>query len=190
MKKRFTEAQIVASSGKPMRAAVTDLCRKHGFLEASYYLLGHEQDLAELVATGSVHHRMQVPFATLGEGLHLYRAAHATLEQRLAALSDMDWEAPGQFLFDGQVVFALPRRDLAWMPARRALGPWRAGGDGHRVGSSWIMVVPATRCGRTFGPQWTTHGLETTLRAAQGPANRMPLPTSKPVTASETIRLQ
>ena len=89
--------------------------RSRSAYELIGHLLGHEQDLAELVATGSVHHRMQVPFATLGEGLHLYRAAHATLEQGLAALSDMDWDAPGQFLFDGQVVYALPRRDLAWM---------------------------------------------------------------------------
>lgn len=39
MKKRFTEAQIVgflreADAG----VAVKDLCRKHGFSEASYYL--------------------------------------------------------------------------------------------------------------------------------------------------------
>jgi len=39
MKKRFTEAQIVgflreADAGVPVK----DLCRKHGFSEASYYL--------------------------------------------------------------------------------------------------------------------------------------------------------
>ena len=39
MKKRFTEAQIVgflreADAG----VAIKDLCRKHGFSEASYYL--------------------------------------------------------------------------------------------------------------------------------------------------------
>jgi putative transposase len=39
MKKRFTEAQIVgflreADAGLPVK----DLCRKHGFSEASYYL--------------------------------------------------------------------------------------------------------------------------------------------------------
>lgn len=79
------------------------------------HLLGHEQDLSELASTGVVHHRMQVPFANLGEGLDLYRSAHATLEQRVSELSDRDWEAPGQFVFDGQVVYALPRRDLAWM---------------------------------------------------------------------------
>jgi hypothetical protein len=49
------------------------------------HLLGHEQDLAELAATGSVHHRMQVPFASLAEGLALYRSAHAALEQALTA---------------------------------------------------------------------------------------------------------
>ena len=39
MKKRFTEAQIVGSLREAdARMAVKDLCRKHGFSEASYYL--------------------------------------------------------------------------------------------------------------------------------------------------------
>ena len=40
MKKRFTEAQIVGlpAGGRCRACAVKDLCRKHGFSEASYYL--------------------------------------------------------------------------------------------------------------------------------------------------------
>src|SRR6186713_1542083 len=36
MKKRFTEAQIVREADAGV--AIKDLCRKHGFSEASYYL--------------------------------------------------------------------------------------------------------------------------------------------------------
>ena len=39
MKKRFTEAQIVGFLRETEAGlAVKDLCRKHGFSEASYYL--------------------------------------------------------------------------------------------------------------------------------------------------------
>ncbi len=39
MKKRFTEAQIVGFLREAdVGVTVTDLCRKHGFFEGSYYL--------------------------------------------------------------------------------------------------------------------------------------------------------
>ena len=79
------------------------------------HLIGHEQDLLELATSGSINHRMQVPFKTLQEGLALYREAHESLEQQVGALKDADWESPGQFLLDGKVIYEFPRCDLAWM---------------------------------------------------------------------------
>jgi uncharacterized damage-inducible protein DinB len=79
------------------------------------HLIGHEQDLGELAATGRINHRMQVPFDSLDQGLAIYRSAHESLAQALGAMSDAAWESPGQFLFDGKVVYELPRRDLAWL---------------------------------------------------------------------------
>jgi len=39
MKKRFTEAQMwISAGGADAGLPVKDLCRKHGFSEASYYL--------------------------------------------------------------------------------------------------------------------------------------------------------
>jgi len=89
--------------------------RSRSAYELIGHLLGHEQDLLELAVTGAINHRMQVPFATLSEGLEAYRTAHAALVERLRILSDADWEGPGRFLLDGRVVYEYPRRDLAWM---------------------------------------------------------------------------
>jgi uncharacterized damage-inducible protein DinB len=79
------------------------------------HLIGHEQDLAELAATGTVNHRMQVPFSSLDDGLAEYREAHEALVRPLRTMDAATWESAGRFLFNGAVVYELPRRDLAWM---------------------------------------------------------------------------
>jgi uncharacterized damage-inducible protein DinB len=79
------------------------------------HLIGHEQDLLELATTGSINHRMQVPFASLQEGLLAYRLAHESLEGEVRAMSDAAWESQGRFLLEGNVIYEFPRRDLAWM---------------------------------------------------------------------------
>jgi uncharacterized damage-inducible protein DinB len=89
--------------------------RSRSAYELIGHLIGHEQDLLELAGTGAINHRMQVPFNSLAEGLAVYRAAHQELKQALGAMTDAVWESPGQLLFDGQVVYQYPRRDLAWM---------------------------------------------------------------------------
>lgn len=89
--------------------------RSRSAYELIGHLLGHEQDLVELATTGRINHRMQVPFATLQDGVDAYRGAHEVLEQQVRDLSDAAWESPGQFLFDGRVVYEFPRRNLAWM---------------------------------------------------------------------------
>ena len=89
--------------------------RSRSAYELIAHLIGHEQDLLELAETGKINHRMQVPFAGLEEGLQAYREAHSALEQKLEAMDDATWESPGQFLVDGNVIYEIPRRDLAWM---------------------------------------------------------------------------
>jgi uncharacterized damage-inducible protein DinB len=79
------------------------------------HLIGHEQDLAELAATGKINHRMEVPFRTLAEGLDIYRSSHAELEQKLASMSEATWEGLGQFIVGGNVIYEVPARDLGWM---------------------------------------------------------------------------
>jgi uncharacterized damage-inducible protein DinB len=79
------------------------------------HLIGHELDLVELLETGAINHRMQVPFETLDEALAIYRQAHETAELRLGTLEASSWEAESQFLIDGNPIMKAPRRDLAWM---------------------------------------------------------------------------
>ena len=79
------------------------------------HLIGHELYLAELLETGAINHRMQVPFGTLDEALAIYRQAHETVEGRLGTLDEKTWEAEGQFLVNGAAVIAAPCRELAWM---------------------------------------------------------------------------
>lgn len=89
--------------------------RSRSAYEIIGHLIGHEQDLVELTATGTINHRMQVPFRTLADGLAAYREAHETLQRQIADMSEPTWESPGRLLFNGQVFYETTRRDLAWM---------------------------------------------------------------------------
>ncbi len=79
------------------------------------HLIGHEQDLQELLDTGTINHRVHVPFATLDEALSIYQAARAAVEMRFPTVKDADWDSLGRFLVNGNVIMEMPRRDLAWM---------------------------------------------------------------------------
>ena len=79
------------------------------------HLIAHEQDLVELLETGSINHRMQVPFGIVDEAVSIYDGAHSSAISKLASVDDAAWEEMGQFLVQGNVIMQAPRRDLAWM---------------------------------------------------------------------------
>jgi uncharacterized damage-inducible protein DinB len=79
------------------------------------HLIGHEQDLVELLETGTINHRMQVPFGSIDEAVRIFEEAHAQATPKLAALAESDWDAVGSFLVQGNMIMQAPRRDLAWM---------------------------------------------------------------------------
>jgi len=79
------------------------------------HLIGHELDLVELLESGSIHHRMQVPFDSVEHAVAVYSQARGSVEARLDALDDRAWESVGKFLVNGNVLMEAPRRDLAWM---------------------------------------------------------------------------
>ncbi len=79
------------------------------------HLIAHELDLDELLATGTIHHRLEVPFSTVEEAVDIYRKARTSVESRLASARDSDWESIGKFNVMGKVIMEAPRRDLAWM---------------------------------------------------------------------------
>jgi uncharacterized damage-inducible protein DinB len=79
------------------------------------HLIGHEQDLVELLETGTINHRMQVPFGSIDEAVRIFEEAHAQATPKLVALAESDWDAVGSFLVQGNMIMQAPRRDLAWM---------------------------------------------------------------------------
>ena len=80
------------------------------------HLIGHEQDLDELLASGEIHHRNQVPFNDLAEAIALYRQACQGADAKLEALDDATWDSePGKFLVGDDVIMEAPRRDMGWL---------------------------------------------------------------------------
>src|SRR5262245_58012884 len=90
--------------------------RSRSAYELIGHMIGHEDDLLELLETGKINHRVQVPFKTLSDAIGGYRAAHAAVEQKIGSMSDAAWESPCQFIINGSVAYDnVPRRDLAWL---------------------------------------------------------------------------
>lgn len=79
------------------------------------HLIGHEQDLLELAATGTIHHRTQVAFGDVDEAVNIYSTAHHALKPALSALEEAQWETIGGFYIQGNLVMEAPRGELAWM---------------------------------------------------------------------------
>jgi uncharacterized damage-inducible protein DinB len=79
------------------------------------HLIGHEQDLVELLQTGSINHRNQVPFQSMEEAVAIYKQARKDVEAKLAATNDTDWDTTGSFNVNGNAIMQMPRHGLAWM---------------------------------------------------------------------------
>ncbi len=79
------------------------------------HLVGHDQDLEELFATGMFNHRMQVPFKDIGDAVALVKQARASAAEKAAACSEEDWNAPAKFLVNGNAIMEAPRGQLAWL---------------------------------------------------------------------------
>ena len=80
------------------------------------HLIGHEQDVVELLGTGEIHHRMQVPFDGVKQAVELYEQACREVETALTAMTDAAWDdVPAKFVHDDKVIMEMPRRDLGWL---------------------------------------------------------------------------
>jgi uncharacterized damage-inducible protein DinB len=89
--------------------------RSRSAYELIGHLIGHEQDLLELAETGSINHRLQVPFGAIDEAVSIYRETRESLAPKLAGLDDTAWEEMGMFIVQGNVIMQAPMRNLAWM---------------------------------------------------------------------------
>ena len=79
------------------------------------HLIGHEQDILELLERGEINHRMQVPFNGVSEAVALLQKAQEASQAKLKAVDDATWDKPGKFLVEGNVIYEMPRRELAWI---------------------------------------------------------------------------
>ena len=80
------------------------------------HLIGHEQDLVELLSTGAIHHRMQVAFDGVPQAVELYEQACREAETALTVMADAAWDdIPAKFLAGDEVIMEMPRRDLGWL---------------------------------------------------------------------------
>lgn len=79
------------------------------------HLIGHEQDVVELLDRGDINHRMQVEFNNVDHAVELYRQAHQTIEAKLKSVDDKTWDGKlAKFQAGGQLIMEAPQGDLAW----------------------------------------------------------------------------
>ena len=80
------------------------------------HLIGHEQDVGELLESGAIHHRNQVPFTDVADAVALYRQACVDVETKLQSLDDATWDGgAGKFCVGDDVIMEAPRCDMGWM---------------------------------------------------------------------------
>src|SRR5687767_12262143 len=61
------------------------------------HLIGHIDDMIELLDDGVIHHRMQVPFANHQAAVSAFDSSFQTLLGKLKGLSDEAWAKPAEF---------------------------------------------------------------------------------------------
>jgi len=81
------------------------------------HLLGHVGDLIELVgATGSINHRMELPFKDAPDAVQQMERLHADLEPRLKKVDEKTWTGTNtKFNVNGHTAFEAPLGITAWI---------------------------------------------------------------------------
>ena len=78
------------------------------------HMIGHEQDVIELMDDGVIHHRNVVPFDTMAQALEMYDAACAEVSDKVASATDEAWSRPAQFFVGDHVAFEASAGEVAW----------------------------------------------------------------------------
>ena len=112
------------------------------------HLIGHEQDLVELIETGIINHRIQVPYDDHAHAVSLFRAGREEAVAKLDSIDDAAWASEGQFLVNGNVIYRLPRMQLAWILFLDAVH--------HRGQLSTYLRPMGSKCPSIYGPSADT----------------------------------
>lgn len=78
------------------------------------HLIGHNLDLVELLEDGVIHHRNQVPFASIGEAVDAFDESFGSVLESLGTIPDERWNASGKFFAGEHLVMEAPVQQLAW----------------------------------------------------------------------------
>lgn len=79
------------------------------------HIIGHGFDIAELAKNGVVHHRNQVPFASLAEAVKLTEESFAAAIDELGATDAARWGEPAKFFLGERELMQAPRQQMAWI---------------------------------------------------------------------------
>jgi uncharacterized damage-inducible protein DinB len=79
------------------------------------HVMGHIDDMIELLDAGVIHHRMQVPFANLDGAVKAFDNSYRTLLTKLNGVSDDTWAKVGDFRVGDNYSFQAPVQALMWM---------------------------------------------------------------------------
>ncbi len=79
------------------------------------HMIGHNQDLIELLDDGVIHHRNQVAFGTIDDAVATLDQTFGEVIDRLGQVDEETWMSPAKFMAGDHMVMEAPRMQLAWM---------------------------------------------------------------------------
>ncbi len=79
------------------------------------HMIGHNQDLIELLDDGVINHRNQVPFESVDDAVATLDQTFGELIERLGNVDEETWMSPAKFLVGEHEVMEGPRMQLAWI---------------------------------------------------------------------------
>ena len=89
--------------------------RSRSARELVSHLIGHFQDLGELMDDGVVNHRGSVPFNDHAHALSLLDASFHAAADKASSVTDETWATPGEFKIGGRALMTAPRQAIGWM---------------------------------------------------------------------------
>ncbi|MGH7560306.1 MAG: DinB family protein [Gemmatimonadales bacterium] len=78
------------------------------------HLIGHDQDMIELIDAGVIHHRMQVPFTTLDDAVSILTRSQTEACEKLGAFPEERWDRVAEFRVGDRVIWSAPTSGLMW----------------------------------------------------------------------------
>ncbi|RPI56042.1 MAG: hypothetical protein EHM55_06095 [Acidobacteria bacterium] len=111
----FDRFHNVLSALPPGKLAFRHEPKSRSAEELVGHLIGHIQDMTELIDAGVIHHRLQVPFDGLDDAVAKFDTSFRALESKLQKVSDEAWATPAEFLVGDRSIMRAPTQALMWM---------------------------------------------------------------------------